>query len=875
MNLSWLLNMAWRDSRKNRGRLILFISSIIIGIAALVAINSFSENLQKDIDSEAQSLLGADLQLESNIIMPDSIAEKLKATSKAQSMILDFPSMVLFPKTEDTRLSQIHGIEGDFPYYGKMVTNPVEAAQTFRNDGMKALVDKTMLLQFDIKVGDPIKIGELVFEIAGELISSPGSAGITSYAAPTVYIPARYLDATNLVQRGSRIGGYKYYYLFEEGFDIAAYEEELKPIVREAFSARTETVESRKEDLKVAFDNVGTFLNLVGFIALLLGCIGVASAVHIYVKDKISTVAILRCLGVSGKQAFLIFLLQIAAMGLIGSIVGALLGSGIQVLLPEVLKDFLPLQNVSSDVSWTAIIQGIVTGLSISVLFAMLPLLAIRKISPLRSLRASFEEDTAGIDPMRWVVYGLIFLFVTGFTYFQTGGGIESIAFPIGIGLGLLLLAGIAKLTVLAVRKFFPTSWSFIARQSIANLYRPNNQTLTLIVSIGLGTAFISTLFFVQDLLLQQIKVTGSDNQPNMILFNIKSENKDAIAELTRNNNLPVLQEVPIVTMNLHSVDGVSKSDLMQDTTKNKRKLSIYNREYRVTYRDHLIDTETVTEGEWGTENDLPDGTYGVSFSEWQAKRCGAELGSKIVWNVQGAMIETVLTCIRDVDFAKIQTNFHVLFPNGVLEKAPQFHALVSRAENKEQSAKFQKALIKAYPSVTALDLSQLLKSVDDILGKVSFVIRFMALFSILTGLLVLISSVVLSKYQRIQESVLLRTIGAKSSQILRINALEYFILGTLASMTGILIAFVGSFLLAKYTFKIPFTPDLLPPFLVFLSITILTVVIGLLNSREVLTKPPLEVLRRPRYSRFIRMYVFLEVCDYECTQSVVVVSLG
>ena len=398
-------------------------------------------------------------------------------------------------------------------------------------------------------------------------------------------------------------------------------------------------------------------------------------------------------------------------------------------------------------------------------------------------------------------------------------------------------------MTVLAVRSFFPTSWSFIARQSIANLYRPNNQTLTLIVSIGLGTAFISTLFFVQDLLLQQIKVTGSENQPNMILFNIKSENKDAVAELTKSSNLPVLQEVPIVTMNLHSVNGVTKADLMQDTTKNRRRLWTYNREYRVTYRDHLIETETISEGEWGT--DLYKQIIPVSFSEWQTARIGAEVGDKIVWNVQGAKIETTLTCIRDVDFAKIQTNFHVLFPNGVLEKAPQFHAIVSRAENKEQSANFQKQLIKAYPSVTALDLSQLLKSVDDILGKVSFVIRFMALFSILTGILVLISSVVLSKYQRIQESVLLRTMGAKSNQILKINALEYFILGTLATMTGIIIAFVGSFFLAKYLFEIPFTPNLLPPFLVFLSITILTVVIGLLNSREVLTKPPLEVLRR------------------------------
>jgi len=256
-----------------------------------------------------------------------------------------------------------------------------------------------------------------------------------------------------------------------------------------------------------------------------------------------------------------------------------------------------------------------------------------------------------------------------------------------------------------------------------------------------------------------------------------------------------------------------------------------------------LIESEEIIEGEWSGEK-KEDGTIYVSVSERMLKDMDVEIGSKLTFNVQGAMIETVVGSARKIDWGRLQTNFFVVFPKGVLERAPQFNVIVSRTANIEQSAKFQQKLIQNFPNVSVVDLSAVLKSVEDVLGKISFVIRFMALFSILTGLLVLISSVVLSKYQRIKESVLLRTIGAQSRQILLINLLEYFMLGALATLTGIGLSFVGSWLLAKFSFDIPFQPDWLPPFIVFFTITGLTVLIGLLNSREVLNKPPLEVLR-------------------------------
>ena len=831
--------MAWRDSRRNRGRLLLFISSIVLGIAALVAINSFGENLQKDINGEAKTLLGADLVIEGTHPAADSTMVLFDSIGGEQANASYFVSMVLFPKNGGTRLAQIRALEGDFPFYGKILTEPEPAARKFIVE-QQALVDRTLMLQYGASVGDSIQVGNITFLIAGQILGAPGRSGVTSSVAPIVYIPKNQLEATGLITTGSRVE-YQYYFKFDESRDIDALTESIDPHL-EAVSYRFDTVEERKEDIGDAFSDLTTFLNLVGFIALLLGCIGVASAVHIYVKDKLSTVAILRCVGTTGRQAFLIYLLQILIMGVIGSFVGALLGSLLQVVLPTVLGEFLPVQNVSKDISWSSIGEGIFTGLGIALLFALLPLLAIRKTSPLRTLRASFEETEGGRDYWRWLIYVLIFLFIAGFTYVQTGGEQESIFFPIGIFVSFFLLAGVARLLMWFVRKYFPISWSYVARQGVANLYRPNNQTLILIVSIGLGTALISTLFFIQGLLLSQVEMTGSGDQPNMILFDIQTDQKEAVAKLAEANDLPLIQQVPIVTMRLDEINGVTKMEMLADTSSKVREW-VYNREYRVTYRDTLIDTEEVVEGTWHGDKEK-DGTIYISIADNVARAMKAEIGTKVTFNVQGALIETEVSSIREINFNRVQTNFFVVFPTGALEQAPQFHVIVTKVQSPEQSATFQRELVEEYSNVSVIDLGQILKSVDEVLSKVSFVIRFMALFSILTGLLVLISSVVLSKYQRIRESVLLRTIGAKGKQILFINALEYFLLGALATLTGIGLSFIGSWALAKFSFEIPFAPNLWPPVIVFFIITSLTVLIGLLNSREVLNKPPLEVLR-------------------------------
>ena len=839
MNFPWLFKMAWRDSRKNRSRLFLFMSSIVLGIAALVAINSFGINMQQEINGEAKKLLGADLEVESQLPFADSVLQFFDSLGAEQSREISFASMVLFPKNGGTRLVQVRAIEEGYPFYGTIETVPANAGETFRNK-RETVVDNGLLLQYNAAPGDSVKVGNITFPVRGSVIKVPGQAGISTTIAPPVFIPLQYLDETGLLQKGSRIN-YKIYLKFPESTDFQPlFESTIEPWLEEK-ELRFDSVEERKEEVGDTYKDLTGFLNLVAFVALLLGCIGVASSVHIYIKEKVISVAILRCLGVQGKQAMAIFLIQITVMGLIGSVLGALLGSLVQFYLPQLFAGFLPVE-VGVSVSWTAIFQGVVLGVLIAVLFAFLPLLAIRLVSPLTALRASYEPPKA--DKLPYLIYGLIILFIAGFAYLQLDGPLDALAFTGGIILAFLALAGIAQLVIWLVRRYFPVGWSYIWRQSLSNLYRPNNQTLVLVITIGLGTALISTLFFVQNLLLDKVELTGSENQPNTVVFDVQSDQIEKLKDITRSYGLPVTQEVPVVTMRLEGIRGKSAAEIKADTTSEIRSW-VLNREYRVTYRDSLISSETILEGKWRGRVESPQDTIYISLAQNIAEDMKAKVGDRITFNVQGAVIDTYVGSIREVDWQRVMTNFLVVFPEGVLERAPKFHVLITRTDSALVAAKYQQEVVQQFPNVSVIDLNLILETLDEIVGKVSFVIRFMAFFSIITGLLVLIGSVLISKYQRIQESVLLRTLGASRKQILSINALEYLFLGSLAALTGVLIAMAGSWGLAWFYFETPFSPPLWPILITCLTITALTLLIGLSNSRSVLNRPPLEILRR------------------------------
>jgi putative ABC transport system permease protein len=841
MNFNWLIQMAWRDSRRSRSRLALFMSSIVLGIAALVGINSFGDNLARSIREQARELLGADLVLSSSQPFDPKIAPTLAKLGQTRSDEASFASLVSFPRTQDVRLAQVRALGAGFPYYGEWETQPAAAGAEFKaGQSAGALVDDVLLVQFNARVGDSVKVGTLTLPIVGRVLSTPGQTGFSAAVAPKVFIPKSLLEKTNLIKPGSRVQ-YRTYYQFAPGTDVAAIIKPLEARLEQA-NIDSDTVASRQQQTGRAFRDLTRFLSLVAFVALLLGCVGVASAVNLYVQEKLASVAVLRCLGASGRQALLIYIIQTSGLGLLGAIIGATLGAVVQLVLPKVLGSFLPVA-VSVAVSPTAVAIGLVTGLAMAVLFALLPLLSIRRVSPLRVLRASFDEDTTAPDPLRGLVLAVVLLFIVAFAYAQTRDWKQALGFAAGLLVALGALAGLGLGLRYLLRRYFPVGWSYVARQGLANLFRPQNQTVTLIISLGLGTFLLATLFLTQSLLLSRVQLSASGQQPNLVLFDIQTEQQKGVEQLLQKQGIPIMQRVPIVTMRLAAINRRTVGQLRKDTA-NGIPLFALTREYRVTYRDTLSSSEKLTAGT-PPQPAVAGGLPRVSVDGDYFKRVKLKLGDTLTFNVQGAPLSVVVGGTRDVDWARVQTNFLVVFPTGVLEAAPQFHVILTRVTGTPQLAAAQRALVREFPNVSAIDLGLILQTVDEILSKISFVIRFMAGFSILTGLLVLASSVLISRYQRTRESVLLRTLGASRNQILRITVLEYALLGTLAALAGVLLAALAAWALAFWVFETPFVGSSLLwlPALVAL-VAGLTALIGGLNSRSVLSQPPLAVLR-------------------------------
>jgi len=440
LNDKWVWQMAWRDARRNFSRLFLFISSIIIGIAALVAINSFNENLKNDINMQAKDLLGADFTVRANKPFEPAVLEIFDTLNVEQSSDAKMASMVVFVSDAGgIRLVQLVAVKGDFPFYGEVNAAPNDAYEKVKN-GFYAALDENIAIQYEVSSGDSIRVGKLTFPVSGVIKNMPGTGSLSSTFAPAVYIPLEYLDSTGLVQFGSRIAYKKYFKTnsTEESEKLLA---DLKPTIKK-YGYSIDTVDERKEDLGRGFENMYRFFNLLGFVALILGCIGVASSVHIYVQEKRSSVAVLRCLGASGWQSFNIFLIQAVMLGILGSLIGVTFGVVLQYFLPLLLSEFLPI-DISVSLSIPAILEGLLLGLIISILFSFLPLTAVRTIPPLEVLRTGFEK-VKRFSKTRLIIIILTLIFPLIFAIYQTDSTLNGVVFFAALVVSFLALTMVA-----------------------------------------------------------------------------------------------------------------------------------------------------------------------------------------------------------------------------------------------------------------------------------------------------------------------------------------------------------------------------------------------------------------------------------------------
>ncbi len=528
--MRFILKMAWRDSRASRRRLALFSLSIVLGVAALVAIGSFSANLQHAIEGQAKGLLGADLAVQSRSALTPEAKSFLESLGGERANEVSFSSMVVFTASGgQTRLISLRAMEGGYPFYGEFLTDPKDAAGRLARGEPVAVVEETLMSQYQVKPGDSIKLGSSQFTVVGALKTIPGESAAVALLSPRVFIPMSRLAETGLLGPGSLVR-YKTYFKFPPERDVEALVRDLRGRFRE-LRLGFDTVEERKRELGQGIRNVYAFLSLVGFVALFLGAIGVASAIHVYVRQKIGTVAVLRCLGASAWRSFAVYLVQGLGLGLFGALLGAAVGVGVQLALPSLVKGVLPF-DVDFFISWAAVARGVGAGLVICVLFTLLPLLPIRRVSPLVAIRSSFAESADRPDPLRWVVYVAIVLAVAVFAWWQTPRWQIGVGFVVALGVSFGVLAGMARAVAWMARRFFPRRAPYVWRQGVANLHRPNNRTVLLLLALGLGTFLIVTLALTRATLLAQIQGTSDGNRPNLLFFDIQDDQIGPLREL-------------------------------------------------------------------------------------------------------------------------------------------------------------------------------------------------------------------------------------------------------------------------------------------------------------------------------------------------------
>jgi putative ABC transport system permease protein len=843
MMRTWIFKMAFRDARRGLKTLLLSMTCVVLGVASVVAAFSFRANLQSSIEMQSKSLLGADLAISSRQPFSEEAEALIRSLGGEQSRQIGFSSMAYFSANGKARLVQVRAISGDFPYYGALETDPPGAKNKDFQDGPNALVDETLMLQFNARVGDRVRIGDRDFRIAGALRKIPGEALAFSLVSPRVYIPLAEVDRSQLSERGS-IVRYRVYFKLDPRTDADQLVQRINSQLQQ-LQLEADTVNKRKAAISESIENLSRYFQLAIYIAVLLAGVGVASGIHVYAKEKTSSVAVLRCVGATPGETVAVYVIQTLAIAFAGSFLGAVLGVALQTLLPLAFKDFLPLKSIFS-LAPRGVLAGMAIGLGTTLLFSLLPLISLRRVSPLLALRSSYEKSRGADDPLRWVIFFFIAAAVIGFAAATTGRWLPGLWFSTAVfavfGFLALIARGISAFLRKAIPDFLPYPW----RQGLANLHRPNNQTTAVMLSIGLGTFLLASLYGVQGMLLRQVGERSGKGEPNLVLFDIQKDQRAGIGALFKSFNVSSFDEAPIVTMRLAAVKGRSVDEIRADSRSGIPSIPSWalRREYRSTYRSRLTSTEKIIAGTWQGKSAGDAPSIPVSLEKGIAETLKVGVGDELQFDLQGVVLPTRVASIRAVDWQRVQPNFFVVFPEGVLETAPQSYALAARTDSAELSARLQRAVVDDFPNVSMIDLTIVLDTLDSILGKVSDAIRFVALFTILTGLAVLASAVMSSRAQRLKESILMRTLGAPRSQIVGAVVAEYLFLGMISCVTGAFLAALAGWGLSFYFLGTVSSISFGPLLGIVALVTGATVLAGIAGCWGIFRRPALEALR-------------------------------
>jgi putative ABC transport system permease protein len=657
---------------------------------------------------------------------------------------------------------------------------------------------------------------------------------------PRVYIPARYLAETQLLGFGARA----------EYEAVATLPPASTPTASCA-PARSSSSASGcgrapcptpSAGLTQAVDRLSDFLSVVGLIALLLGGVGVASGVGAFVARKLDTVAVLRCLGASSRQVLVVYVTQAAAMGLAGAGAGVLLGVACQWILPRVLGDFLPVDVVVRPEP-VAIGSGLLVGLWVALVFALRPLLGLRRVSPLQAIRRDVDPAAArgrGFDWATRLVDVAVGASVLGLAINRTGRLREGAGITVAIFAALFVLWLSATGVTWLARRLVRAGWPYVIRQGLANLYRPGSQTRAVTLALGFGAFLVSTVYLARGNLLADLDCAHRRGaRQRALLRRAGGPGRAARLDGARARLHGARRPHP------HRDDARGRGERPHHRAAPRRHDAQagpwpLRREYRSTYRTAVGDAERVVAGRFFAGEGAVGAETEVSLETGVARELGVGLGDRITWDVSGRRVPTRVTSLRQVEWARFEPNFFVVFQPGALRTAPKQFVLLARVPGEENVARLQRDVVTRYPNVASVDLSLVQRTVGTIVERVSLAVRFLGAFCLAIGIPVLFSAVAATRRDRLRDAVLLKTLGATRAQVRRILLAEYAALGVLGALAGMVLSFGGAWALAHYVFRQPFRPDWVAALGVAALLTLVTVAIGLLTGRDAYRETPM-----------------------------------
>jgi putative ABC transport system permease protein len=841
--MNFIFNLTFREIRSAWRRLLFFFLCIAIGVGSVVALRSLIINLSQAVGGDARGLLTADLVVNSTNDFSPTDIEKVESVIKQSNIVearneaIETSAMArpIDAANQSFGFIELKGIEPPFPLVGRFTLSDGSPFDFKLLENNGAVVAPILLEKLNLKVGDKIKIGESEFQIRATFDEEPGGGTSGFRLGSRVFVEKKAFDEAGITRNSGRVRRRILY-------RTSGNPTELVKALRETLKGSTLTVQSYREtqeNLNAQFERTENYLSLTGLLILVLGGVGVWNVARVFVEQKRKTIAVLKCLGAGGNQVITIYLLQILTLGLIGSLFGVLLAQIFLWFASWRFADALP-AAMSYAVNYSTAWQGVLLGVLISLLFSALPLLQVRTIKPNLLLRDEAGEKMRRLDPTKLIFGAVSLIGLLGVATWQAGSVKVGALFLVGLGAtsAVLYLAAIVLTKLLRRVKNFG---SFSIRQAVNSLYRPGNQTRVILLAVGLGAFVVLGVQSLQGNLIREFDFTRNQKLPSLFFIDVQKSQVDKLKSIVETATNEAVQLVPTIRARIASVNG---EPINYANTEVRQQQGQIGREFAVTYRPNLDENESIIAGDWWRGEITADEAQ-VSVEQDMAKRLNVTVGDWITFDISGRKINARVESIRKLDLRNTRTAFVFVFRPGFLEKAPQtFVATVLKKLPENDRARLQRSLIDEFPNVQIFDVAEVVATVQKLINNFVLAISFVGGFVIVSGMLILIGSIALTKSQRIYENAVLKTLGAKRPTLAAILFAEYGLLGLLAGIIGAGFAALLSFAASKYVFDIGWEFDYKLTILGILVTALLVMLVGAIASFDVLFKKPLAILR-------------------------------